>query len=113
MISEVSITVGFISLGLRIIAPTVKHALRYFENWNQLTSRRISWKEFRKSILGLSVASTAKMLVIQISLIQDMEKTGRNQQMIKDLLAEWGIPIEAINYDPPSVIKRNNLAELA
>jgi DNA-binding XRE family transcriptional regulator len=41
---------------------------------NSVNSKRFSWKEFRKNILGLSVAGTAKLLVIQISLLQDMEK---------------------------------------
>jgi transcriptional regulator with XRE-family HTH domain len=76
-------------------------------------SKRYSWKEFRKNILGLSVAGTAKLLVIQISLLQDMEKTGRNQAMVKDILLEWGIPTDAIHYDPPHIIKRNNLENWA
>ncbi len=86
-----------------------KRAQEYFSQWDITNSPRVSWKEFRKNILGLSVAATAKLLVLQISLIQDLEKTGRNATQVSDILLDWGIPLEAINYQPPFRIVRNNI----
>jgi|SRR5947209_4220539 len=92
---------------------SAKRIQEYFQYWSRSTSARVSWKEFRKNILGLSVAGTAKLLVLQISLIQDLEKTGRNAAQVQDILLDWGVPLEAINYVPANRIVRNNVTELA
>ena len=89
---------------------TVKNALTYFQHWahsDNDNDQRIAWVDFRRNILGLSVASTAKLLVVQISLLQDLERTGRNAAMVQDLLLTWGIPGEAINFQPYNIIKHN------
>jgi hypothetical protein len=43
--------------------------------------------------MGLSTAGFAKLLVLQISLVQEFFKRGRNLDTVGNILLQWGFPM--------------------
>jgi hypothetical protein len=53
----------------------------------------VPWRAFRVNyLLCDSVASFAKLIVVQISIVQEFEKLGRNLDQIESILLSWKVP---------------------
>ena len=73
--------------------PVVLRALIYLDANQHLSPRSITTQHLAKNIMGLSTAGFAKLLVLQISLVQEFFKRGRNLDTVGNILLQWGFPM--------------------
>ena len=64
------------------------------------TNLTFSWPYLRRQVMSLSVAGASKLFLLQLSLLQDLERSGHNASRIAGILEGWGIPTINIDFDP-------------